>query len=133
MLAILADPRFAALFSFGSRAEVPIVGRIARPGQAPLAVAGQVDRLVIAGDAVLIADYKTNSPAPRRIEDVPRAYVAQLARYRAVLAVLYPAHAVQAALVWTDVPDLMPISSDALDAELTRLTGGRLDAPEGHS
>ena len=29
--AMLDDPRFAPLFAPGSRAEVPIVGRIARP------------------------------------------------------------------------------------------------------
>ena len=52
-------------------------------------------------DAVLIADYKTNRPAPRRPEDAPAAYVAQLALYRAVLAKLYPGRAVRAALVWT--------------------------------
>src|SRR5207253_1641215 len=60
VLAVLDDPRFAALFALGSRAEVPIVGRLdGRP------VAGIVDRLVVTPDAVMIADYKTNRPAPR--------------------------------------------------------------------
>jgi ATP-dependent helicase/nuclease subunit A len=44
---------------------VPIVGRL-KGGT--LAVSGQVDRLAVISDAVLIADYKTNRPAPRRIE-----------------------------------------------------------------
>src|SRR5262249_60542460 len=73
------DPRFAQLFLPGSRAEVPIVGRL-KGGT--LAVSGQVDRLAVTGDSVLIADYKTNRPAPRRLADVPPAYVAQLALYR---------------------------------------------------
>ncbi len=59
---------------------------------ATVRVSGQVDRLVVTADAVLIADYKSNRPAPRRIEDVPPAYVRQLALYRAVLTRLYPAH-----------------------------------------
>ena len=43
--AVLADPRFAALFGPGSRAEVSITGRLdGRP------VAGQVDRLVVTPD-----------------------------------------------------------------------------------
>ena len=71
---------------------------------------------------MLIADYKTNRPAPRRIEDVPPAYVTQLALYRAVLAQLYPGKTVRAALIWTDVPDLMEVSAAALDAELARVT-----------
>ena len=54
-------------------------------------VFGLVDRLVVTRDAVLIADYKTNHPAPRRPEDVPD-YVMQLALYRAVLAKLDSGH-----------------------------------------
>ena len=81
---ILEDPRFAELFGAGSRAEVPIVGRISAGGRT-IAVSGQVDRLAVTPGGVLIADYKTNRPAPRRLEDVPRGYLSQLALYRAVL------------------------------------------------
>jgi ATP-dependent helicase/nuclease subunit A len=109
---VLAGTRFARLFAAGSRAEVPIVGRL-KGGS--LAVSGQVDRLVVTNDSVLIADYKTNRPAPRRIEDVPQAYIRQLALYRAVLGKLYPDRPVRAALIWTDVPDLMEIPATALD------------------
>ena len=35
VLALIADVRFAAVFAPGSRAEVPIVGRLDRPGQPP--------------------------------------------------------------------------------------------------
>jgi ATP-dependent helicase/nuclease subunit A len=115
---VLDDPRFAPLFQPGSRAEVPIVGRL-QGGR--LAVSGHVDRLVVTGNSILIADYKTNSPAPRRLEDVP-AYVAQLALYRAVLRELYPDKSVRAALIWTDVPDLVEISAASLDAALTTVT-----------
>jgi ATP-dependent helicase/nuclease subunit A len=116
---VLDDPRFAQLFLPGSRAEVPIVGRLAG---GTLAVSGQVDRLAVTHDSVLIADYKTNRPAPRRAEDVPRAYVAQLALYRAVLGQLFPDKRIRAALVWTDVPDLMEISDASLDAALSTVT-----------
>ncbi len=117
---VLDDPRFSELFSVGSRAEVSIVGRLMLDGHS-VAVSGQVDRLAVTADSVLIADYKTNRPAPGRIDDVPPAYVAQLALYRAVLAQLYPGKNVRAALIWTDVPDLMEVSAAALDAELAAL------------
>jgi ATP-dependent helicase/nuclease subunit A len=120
VLGILADSRFAALFAPGSRAEVSIVGRIARGGDS-IPVAGQVDRLLVTGETVLIADYKTNRDAPRRTEDVPPDYVTQLALYRAVLAQLYPGKPVRAALIWTDVPDLMEIFPDNLDAALVEV------------
>jgi ATP-dependent helicase/nuclease subunit A len=116
--ALLEDPRFSALFVLGSRAEIPIVGRL----DGTLAVSGQVDRLAVTREAVLIADYKTNRPAPRCVADVPEAYVAQLALYRAVLRQLYPDKRIRAALVWTDVPDLMEISEQSLDAALGTIT-----------
>ncbi len=53
---------------------------------------------------------------------MPPAYIPQLALYRAVLAQLYPGTAVRAALVWTEVPDLMEISAAAMDRELAALT-----------
>jgi ATP-dependent helicase/nuclease subunit A len=121
-LRLLDDARFAALFSPGSRAEVPIVGRIARAGRTPLLVSGQIDRLAVTPDAVLIGDYKTNRPAPRTLAEVPPAYVRQLALYRATLMKLYPDRPVRAALIWTDVPDLMELSAELLDAEIARLT-----------
>jgi ATP-dependent helicase/nuclease subunit A len=116
---VLEDARFAQLFSPGSRAEIPIVGHLK---DGTLAVSGQVDRLAVIADAVLIADYKTNRPAPERFEEVPTAYVRQLALYRAVLAQLYPGKLIRAALLWTHVPDLMEIPAAAMDRELTAVT-----------
>jgi ATP-dependent helicase/nuclease subunit A len=121
-MALLDDPVFAPLFAAGTRAEIPIVGRIARAGKAALLVSGQVDRLAVTPNAVLIADYKTDRPAPRRLEDVPRSYVTQLALYRAVLRRLYPDREVRAALVWTDVPELIELPGAALDAALDALS-----------
>ncbi len=64
MLALIADPRFAPVFAPGSRAEVSIVGRLDRPGRPPALVSGQIDRLVVTPDEVLIVDYKTNHAPP---------------------------------------------------------------------
>ena len=117
---ILDDPRFRELFAPGSRAEVPIVGRLSHKGRM-YAVSGQVDRLVVTDGAVMIADYKTNHPAPRQPEDAWQ-YVTQLALYRAVLAKLYPGRDIRAALVWTQVPDLMTLSASVLDQAMADFT-----------
>jgi ATP-dependent helicase/nuclease subunit A len=92
-------------------------------------VSGQVDRLVVADDAVLIADYKTNRPAPHSLDEALAAhdgYVRQLALYRAVLGTIYPGRAIRTALIWTDTASLMDISlktlDDALDADSAMLT-----------
>ena len=119
VMLVLEHARFYELFAPGSRAEVPIVGRLILGGKT-IRVSGQVDRLAVTQTSVLIADFKTNRPAPRRIEEVPPAYLRQLALYRAVLAKLYPDKAVRAALIWTEVPDLMELSGEALDAALAQ-------------
>ena len=121
VLRVLNDKRFHALYGPSSRAEVPIVGRV-QIGAETVAVSGQIDRLAVTPDAVLVADFKTNRPAPRRIEEVPQGYVRQLALYRATLQKLYPGRAVRAALIWTEVPDLMELSPEVLEAALARVT-----------
>jgi ATP-dependent helicase/nuclease subunit A len=121
VLGLLDDGRFAALFAAGSRAEVSIASQL-RIGDKTIRVSGQVDRLAITKDAVLIGDFKTNRPAPKRIGEVPAQYVRQLALYRAVLQRLYPDRAVRAALIWTEVPDLMELSAQDLDEAVRRVT-----------
>jgi ATP-dependent helicase/nuclease subunit A len=123
-LRVLEDARFAPLFAPGSRAEVPIVGRIAQDGRPPLVVSGQVDRLAVTDETILIADYKTNRPAPKNLHELgdDHEYVRQLAAYRAVLQKIYPDRTVRAALVWTDIPDLMEIPAEKLDRAWQTLT-----------
>jgi ATP-dependent helicase/nuclease subunit A len=114
---LLDDPHHSALFLPGSRAEISIVGRLG-----PLVVSGQVDRIAVTPSEVLIADYKTNAEPPKRIEDAPRAYVRQLALYRAVLSGLYPGRTVRAVLVWTYTADSMEVPPASMDRELARVT-----------
>jgi ATP-dependent helicase/nuclease subunit A len=118
VLALIGDPRFAPVFALGSRAEVSIVGRLDRPGRSSALVSGQIDRLVVTADEVLIVDYKTNHAPPGAGAQAPAAYVRQLALYRGVLQKLYPQLPVRAALLWTETAEFMEISSPALDAEL---------------
>jgi ATP-dependent helicase/nuclease subunit A len=120
-LALIADARFAPVFAPGSRAEVSIVGRLERPGGRPALVSGQIDRLVVTANEVLIVDFKTNHAPPSRPDEAPRGYVRQLALYRAVLARLYPQQVVRAALLWTETAELMEISAPALEAELASI------------
>lgn len=124
VLGMIDDPRFAALFAPGSRAEVSIVGRLTRPGRPPALVSGQIDRLAVTPGEVLIIDFKTNHAPPGEATKAPSAYVRQLALYRAVLSKLYPGRIVRAALLWTEIPELMEISAPALDTELASYHAG---------
>ncbi len=122
-LAILTEPGFAALFGPKSVAEVPIAAVIPRPGgKGPaLDLSGQIDRLAVTDDHVLIVDYKTNRPPPSEVRFVADAYLYQLAAYRLALAEIYPGRRVRAALLWTDGPRLMEIPTELLDSCTERL------------
>ena len=119
-LGVLDDPRFAEVFGPGSRAEVALAGTASKL-PAGLAISGRIDRLVVLPDRVLVADFKTNRPSPDRIEDADPAYLRQMAIYAAVLAEVFPQHAIEAALVWTDGPKLMAIPEILIGQTLAEL------------
>jgi ATP-dependent helicase/nuclease subunit A len=119
-LSVLQAPRFAEVFGPGSRAEVAIAGSAAGLPSG-LKISGRIDRLVVLPDRVLVADFKTNRPSPGRIEDADPAYLRQMAIYAAVLADIFPGRAIEAALVWTDGPKLMPIPENLLTQSLADL------------
>ncbi len=124
-LAVLSDPGFAALWGPDAQAEVPVVGLI--PGSSPgteHALSGQIDRLVVTQERVLIVDFKTVRPAPATEDEVPALYLQQLATYRAALGRIYPGRRIDCALLWTDGPLLMTISPGLLARHLPgRLLG----------
>ncbi len=110
-MAVLTDPAFAPLFSPEAKAEVPITGMLAgRP------VAGRIDRLLITDERILLVDYKSLRPAPRTADQVPGAYLRQMALYHALLRQAFPDRPVEAALLWTAVPRLMPLPESLLTA-----------------
>ena len=111
VLAVLAAPEIAPLFGPGSLAEVPIAGRIGER-----AFSGRIDRLLIGETDVDLIDFKTNREPPARPEDVPAAYIRQLATYRALLREIYPDRRVRCALIWTVGPRAMAIPAAMLDA-----------------
>src|SRR5262249_54307631 len=118
VLTILNDLVFADLFAPGSRAEVPIVGRLSRAGAPALTVTGQVDRLAVTRDLVLLADYKAARVAPRTPAEVPDRYITQLALYRAILRRVYPGKTIRTALIFTEGPTVIELAGAALDAAL---------------
>ena len=53
-------------------------------------MSGQIDRLAVLEDEVLVADFKTTARPPREGEPPPQSYVTQLALYRRLLQEIYP-------------------------------------------
>jgi ATP-dependent helicase/nuclease subunit A len=126
VLAVLEMREFAPLFIPESRAEVPLSVELPELGPG-VRVSGQVDRLAVSSDAVLIADYKTNRPPPARVDDVAPFYLTQMALYRAALKRIYPQKRIECVLVWTDGPRLMQLPEALLEAE-TRQIGARFSS-----
>ena len=92
---------------------------------------GKIDRLVRAGEAILIVDYKTNRPPPTEVDEVAEAYLLQLAAYRLAVARIFAHQRVRAAILWTDGPRIMEIPAAMLDGAESRLwqrQGVNLDA-----
>ena len=109
-LGVIEHPEFAPVFSSGSRAEVAVNGTL--DGQP---FSGQIDRLCVTGNSVLIVDYKSNRPPPRNPAAVPAVYLRQMAAYRALLHGIYPEKEVVCGLLWTETPSLMRLDPVVLD------------------
>jgi ATP-dependent helicase/nuclease subunit A len=112
-LAVLETPEFAPLWGPQAQAEVPVVCLI--NGRA---LSGQMDRIVVTDERVLIVDYKTIRPPPESEDAVAPIYLRQLASYRAALERIYPDRPVACAILWTEAPRLMPISPALLERHL---------------
>lgn len=113
IMSVLDHPDFADIFGAGARAEVPLVG-LAGSGEGAVVLSGQVDRLLVRGDEVLVVDYKTNRPPPEDVRDVPVIYLKQMAAYAAILQRIYAGKTVKCALLWTDALRLMPLPPELL-------------------
>ena len=123
-LGVLEDARFAQVWAPGSKAEAAVAGSAPELPDG-LAVSGRVDRLLVTPERVWVVDFKTNRPSPDRIEAADPAYIVQMAIYVAVLRAVFPGRRVEAALVWTDGPKLMPVPDAVMDAALQRIRAGR--------
>ena len=120
VLEILENKAFSACFEPGSRAEVSVMGTLVVAGS-ERAITARLDRIAEADDRVLIVDYKTNRPPAIVADEVPLTYRVQLALYRALLQPLYPQKRVEAALLYTEAPVLIPLSDTILDEALATL------------
>lgn len=102
-LRVLKDPVFAEIFGPHSLAEVPLTGFLGHNR----ILSGQIDRLVILPNKILIVDFKTNRPSPLNAADIPAIYLRQMASYRAAISRIYRDREILCGLLWTDEPRLV--------------------------
>jgi ATP-dependent helicase/nuclease subunit A len=110
-LAVLAEPRWAELFGPLALAEVPLAATVA--GQV---IAGTADRLLVERDRVLVADFKTARRPPASLAEIPQSTLRQMAAYAAALGAIYPGRRIEAAVLYTQVPRLIAVPPEILDA-----------------
>lgn len=106
VMAILTHPEYAPLFGPHSVAEIPVSGMI----DSETLISGQIDRLVVTDDSVLIIDYKTNRPPPQDEKDIPDAYRRQMDAYAKTLALIYPDKKIKTYLLWTQGARMVALS-----------------------
>ena len=110
VLAVLDEPTAAPLFGPGSRAEVPLAAVLGE-----IVISGQVDRLLVTEDQVLVADYKSGRLTPEAGSGIPTPYLVQMAGYRAALQAIFPGREIRAALLFTDGPELTWLQDSLLE------------------
>jgi ATP-dependent helicase/nuclease subunit A len=118
-LALMDDSRLAPLFGPDSLAEVPIAGRLdLGDGAGPREVAGRIDRLAVAGDEVLLADFKTAARPPASVGALPVTALAQIALYARLARPLFPGRRIVPLLIYTAGPRVFAPDEAALAAAL---------------
>ena len=102
MVALIAEPAFAALFAPGALAEAPVAAVVG-----DRVIAGQIDRLLVGEREVIALDYKSGRAPPEGTADVPEAYRAQMESYRRALAAVFPDRRIACGLLFIDAPRLI--------------------------
>mgnify|MGYP001296052269 CR=1 FL=1 len=132
-MGVLGHAPCAELFGAGSRAEVPVIGRLVAADGNLVEVSGRLDRLMVAGDRVILIDFKTDRVPPETPQAIAAGYVDQLALYGALLRRIYPRKQLEARLVFTRGPRVFTLEPQVLEAALARLLASpaspRRDAP----
>lgn len=104
-LSVIEDLGFASIFAPDVLTEAPLAGVV--DGQV---IAGTVDRLLVTRDKVMVVDFKTGKRVPNNAASAPPHHKAQMAAYVSVLRGIFPGRSVEAALLYTSGPHLLPLS-----------------------
>jgi len=119
ILSVISFPQLKEFFDQEGKSEVAIMGRVTIRG-AVKPVSGQIDRIRITDDKVLIGDYKTG-PVPSDTKTHAPGYIAQMALYRALVKPLYPDKSVEVFLIYTQGPKIFKVDDLILDQAMVNL------------
>ncbi len=109
VLNIMCNDAYKEYFGENSRSEVPITAVVGE-----MVINGRIDQLVFSEGEIIAIDYKTGFSVPETIDDIPAAYLRQMAHYAAALKTIFPDRIIKTGLLYTSAPKMMMLS----DAEL---------------
>jgi ATP-dependent helicase/nuclease subunit A len=107
-----------ALFVPGALAEAPIAAVVGGD-----VIAGTVDRLIVEEHVVRLVDFKTGRRVPGTAEAAPVHHLRQMSAYAEALKVIFPGRRIEAALLYTAGPTLIPLDSTLLALHKPGLQG----------
>ncbi|MBX7483570.1 double-strand break repair helicase AddA [Qipengyuania qiaonensis] len=117
-LAVIADPDFAEVFGADALTEVPLAATV--DGQV---VMGTIDRLLVTPKKITVVDFKTARRPPASVDEIPDGAMKQMAAYVAALEVIYPVRTVEAAVLYTQTPQLFALPSERLASYKSAFAG----------
>jgi len=106
---ILTNPALASLFAPDTLSEVALSAPSATLGKR---LHGVIDKLLISEDRILAVDFKTNATLPKSAEQTPLGILRQMGAYSEALALIYPNHQIETAILWTKTASLMTLPHD---------------------
>ncbi|MGB3167392.1 MAG: 3'-5' exonuclease, partial [Alteraurantiacibacter sp.] len=110
-MAVLDHSDWAELFGPDALAEVPLAATVGEQ-----VIAGFADRLLVTPGRVQVVDFKTARRPPASLAEVPPSTLRQMASYVAALEVIYPDRPVEAAVLYTQTPQIIALPADVLAA-----------------
>ena len=116
VLAIVAEPRHAALFGVDALAEAPIAAVVDG-----VVIAGKVDRLLVGETRVQLVDFKTGRRVPADAASVEPYHLKQMAAYVAALGAIFPGRAIEAALLYTHDATLIELPAALIATHAPKL------------
>ena len=117
VMAVLDAPALAHLWAHDALSEVDITAAVG-----DRRFHGAIDRLIITDTSVLAIDYKSNQLPPDTPEQTPEGLLRQMGAYHAALEKVFPDHAIEVAILWTQTATLMPMPAKLVAEALGRVT-----------
>jgi len=105
--AVLSDPGLSHIFTPDTLAEVDLSATLATLNGDLLQ--GTVDRLIVTDTHVYAVDFKTNRVVPDQPKNTPEGVLRQMGAYADALALIFPDHTIETAILWTKTRTLMPL------------------------